>query len=68
MLKKAFGAILLVWISANIFIFGPFMTIWAVNTLFGLHIPTNLQTWAAVLILKILYAAPFYAIRKSSKN
>lgn len=30
---------------------GPFLTIWALNTLFKLDIPMNLETWAAVGIL-----------------
>lgn len=33
-------------------IVGPILTIWALNTLFpALNIPTNLETWAAVVIL-----------------
>jgi hypothetical protein len=32
-------------------IFGPFLIIWAVNTLFSLTIPFTLKTWFAVLIL-----------------
>jgi len=32
-------------------VFGPFLTIWAINTLFGLVIPYTLKTWAASLIL-----------------
>lgn len=66
MMKKALGILLLLWIAANVLVFGPFMTIWAVNTLFDLHIPTTWRTWAAVVILKILYAAPFYASRHKS--
>lgn len=30
---------------------GPLVTIWALNTLFGLMIPTNLATWFATLWL-----------------
>lgn len=30
---------------------GPFMTIWALNTLFSLHIQTNFWTWLAALLL-----------------
>ncbi len=30
---------------------GPFFTIWSLNTLFGLEIPMNFKTWAAVIWL-----------------
>ena len=29
----------------------PVLLIWAVNTLFNLHIPINLDTWAAAFVL-----------------
>ena len=32
-------------------IFGPFLMIWSINTLFGLTIPFTLKTWLAALIL-----------------
>lgn len=32
-------------------ILGPFLTIWAVNVLFGTAIPFTLKTWFASLIL-----------------
>ena len=32
-------------------IFGPFLSIWAVNTLFGLTIPFTLKTWLAAIVL-----------------
>jgi len=33
-------------------VFGPFLTIWALNTLFpALAIPYTLETWAAVVLL-----------------
>jgi hypothetical protein len=34
-------------------IIGPFLTIWALNTLFpALAIPYSLDTWAAVILIK----------------
>lgn len=38
-------------IIAIMIIFGPHVTIWAVNLLFGLSIPHNWYTWFAVLWL-----------------
>jgi hypothetical protein len=32
-------------------IFGPLLTIWAINTLFGTQIPFTLSTWFAALLL-----------------
>lgn len=29
----------------------PFLTIWSLNTLFGLTIPFTIDTWAAVILL-----------------
>ena len=43
-----------VWIfviAILLIIFGPFLSIWAVNTLFGLTIPFTLKTWFAALVL-----------------
>jgi len=34
-------------------VFGPFATIWAINTLFGTEIAYNIATWAAVFWLLI---------------
>jgi hypothetical protein len=34
-------------------VIGPILTIWALNTLFPvLAIPTNIETWAAVILIK----------------
>lgn len=34
-------------------IIGPFLSIWALNTLFPvLAIPYNIETWAAVILIK----------------
>jgi VIT1/CCC1 family predicted Fe2+/Mn2+ transporter len=35
-------------------VFGPFITIWAMNTLFSLAIPYTLSTWIAVMWLGII--------------
>lgn len=44
------GAALVLFIIALI-IFGPFLLIWSMNTLFGLAIPFTFKTWLASLIL-----------------
>jgi hypothetical protein len=42
---------LIVLIIICLCIFGPFLTIWAINTLFGLAIAYSFKTWLAALIL-----------------
>jgi hypothetical protein len=45
-------------IAILIIAIGPFLTIWAVNTLFpSLAIPFNLYTWSAVIILGAFFRA-----------
>ena len=44
---------------------GPIITIWSLNTLFGLSIPTNIATWFAALWTSILVGSA--AARSSSK-
>jgi hypothetical protein len=41
----------LVLLLVGIVILGPIVVIWSINTLFSLHIPYTLQTWAASAIL-----------------
>lgn len=33
----------------------PFAQIWAINTLFGLHIPYSLKNWFAIVILSCFW-------------
>jgi len=45
--------IILVIIAIAILVFGPFLSIWALNTLFPvLAIPYTFETWCAVILLK----------------
>ena len=37
-----------------VLLFGPHLTIWALNAVFGLALPHNLTTWFAVLWLTLL--------------
>lgn len=49
---------------AAILLAGPFILIWALNTLFpALAIPFNLSTWFAVIVL----SSSFGAVSKASK-
>jgi hypothetical protein len=44
--------LLLLALIIGLIVFGPFLTIWAVNTLFpALAIPYTLETWAATVLL-----------------
>ena len=47
----AFGLILTVLILVTI---GPIVTIWSLNTVFGLEIPFNFYTWIAMAWLLII--------------
>lgn len=40
-------------------VFGPQVTIWALNTLFGLKIPITLETWFATLWLCSIVGASY---------
>lgn len=42
----------------------PFLSIWAVNTLFGTSIPFNLATWCASLILSGVVSGGGVSFRK----
>jgi hypothetical protein len=46
-----FGLIFVILMAIALFIFGPLVTIWALNLLFGLTIPMNLATWFATVWL-----------------
>jgi hypothetical protein len=44
---------LIIAIVIALIVFGPFATMWALNTIFpALEIPYNFDTWCAVIILK----------------
>jgi uncharacterized RDD family membrane protein YckC len=41
----------------------PFISVWALNTLFGhigLEIPYTIETWLASILLNVYFATPFY--------
>ncbi len=45
-------------------IFGPLVTIWALNTLFLLDIPMNFGTWLAALILGAAFASKGTTVKR----
>lgn len=51
---KAIGFVAFVAIIIGLIIVGPFLTVWALNTLFGLNIEYSFSTWLAVIILHSL--------------
>ena len=54
MLKIIIGLVIILALIA----LGPWLTIWALNTLFpALAIPFNLSTWAAVILLGAFFRA-----------
>ena len=48
---KKLGVILAYLILVLLIIAGPLLTIWSLNTLFGLGIAYNFYTWLATVIL-----------------
>ena len=53
-----FGALVLI-------VFGPFFTIWALNTLFPLlNIPYTLETWVAVCVLTTIISGGWISVKK----
>ena len=53
-----FGALVLI-------VFGPFFTIWALNTLFPLlNIPYTLETWVADCVLTTIISGGWISVKK----
>jgi hypothetical protein len=52
MILQTFGVFGLILFIVAVIVFGPFATIWSVNTLFpSLAIPYSFDTWLAVVLL-----------------
>jgi len=62
---KGLGVVALILILVGLALAGPWFTILALNTLFGLAIPVNLSTWASAFWLSILV---YGASKTSSKS
>jgi len=53
---KTFGVLAVVVLITILVIFGPFFTIWSLNTLFPiLAIPYTFDTWCAVILLGLFF-------------
>lgn len=48
-------AVLIILFAVALIVLFPFAAIWSVNTLFGLAIPTNFDTWCAVVVLGMFF-------------
>ena len=46
-------------------IVGPLITIWSLNTIFGLQIPYEFKSWAAVIWLMTVFHGIKFQINKS---
>ncbi len=51
---RVVAAVAVVVLIIAVIVFGPMLTIWALNTLAGSNIPINLATWFAALWLGAL--------------
>ena len=63
-------ASMLIWLAILIamIIFGPFATIWSINTLFGTTIAFTFETWLATVWLSMVtFGNVVSAVNKSKK-
>jgi len=58
-------ALVLIILAIIVFIFAPMITIWSLNTIFGMSIPVNIATWFATLWLGMVVSSG--ALKSSSK-
>jgi hypothetical protein len=59
-------AIALLVLALLLIVVGPLVSIWALNTLFGLGIQYSVATWAAAAWCTMLFSSS--AVSKASKN
>lgn len=62
---KLLGALALFTFIIAAIIFGPLVTIWALNLLFGLKIAFTFWTWLATLWITAIFGGAKYFTRKS---
>jgi len=48
---KALAVLFIIILTLILVVFGPFFTIWSLNTIFGLEIAYTFKTWVAVIWL-----------------
>ena len=53
---QIFGLVLLIAVILTV---GPFLTLFMLNTLFGLSLAYSFKTWFAALLLNVLISARF---------
>jgi hypothetical protein len=53
------GLAAIFWVALCVFaiVFGPFLLVWSINTLFGLAIAYTLKAWAAAAVIGSLIGA-----------
>ena len=62
---KNIGVLLVVILVGLLIVFGPFITIWAMNTLFPvLAIPYTFDTWCATVILAMFLKGNAITLKK----
>lgn len=64
-ITKVFVVLILLLLLVALVVFGPIFTIWSLNTVFGLKIPFNFQTWAAVIWLMTVFHGIRFQIKKN---
>lgn len=57
-MKQFFSMVAVIILAIALFICAPFIFIWALNTLFSLHIPYTLTTWSAAVVLYYSFSRP----------
>ena len=65
-MSEAFAAIALLIFVVALIICGPFITIWSLNTLFGLAIAMTFKTWFATLWIGAIVGSGAAASSKKS--
>ena len=54
-IMKTFGVVFGIAIIVAIAVFMPLLYIWSLNTLFGLTIAYNIETWASIVLLQMFF-------------
>jgi len=57
-MKQFISLSIIIVIAFAIFIVCPYALIWALNTLFNLHIPHTLSTWLAAAVIFYSFSRP----------
>jgi len=60
MSQDALAGMIILALLIVVFVAGPLITIWAINTLFTLGIPLSLSTWASAFWLQLVLVGVKY--------